>query len=148
MYLRQSQSGINPKRPKEASIQSPTKRDLADWSHDKRKDNYHRTGDHSKLDHPGVSDWVAISPYECDSYNQMGKGQPVGPISHEWIIGVGLNETLLNFEQPPAEYRRLAVWADDKKPVKVLSSVSNGIAVRPLMTRAQMKKTKRRRIFR
>ena len=87
-------SSAEPKRnqPEEAEgsvDQSPTKRDLADWSHDKWEDNYHRTGDHSKLDQPGVSDWVAISPYECDSYNQMGKGQPVGSISHEWVIGVG-----------------------------------------------------------
>lgn len=91
------------KHSETAIDQTPSKRDSADRAGEERKRNHSGAGDEAKSDNPLVPDRINLGSDEGHRDDEMGKCEPVCPVSDKWAPGIRLAHTALNLINPPKQ---------------------------------------------
>ena len=88
----------------EAAVdETPPGWNAAYWSGDEGQRNYTGTGDDAELEYPLVADGVNERTDEGDGDDEVGEGEPIGSVSHEWVGAVGVDDAVVNAAEPCVE---------------------------------------------
>lgn len=97
------EKGDNPDEAEGAVDESPVGRYPTDGSGDEGERDDACAGDDAELKDPFVADRVDEWTEEGDGDDDMGKGQPVRAVGHEWVGPVGFDNALVHAAEPGVE---------------------------------------------
>jgi len=90
----------DPENPEAAVDQPPVDRNLSDGARDQRERYDRGTCDDPKGHNPGIPDRITVGADEGYRDDEVGEGEPIGPICDKRIPGVGLSKRFSDGRNP------------------------------------------------